>query len=208
MLKQGFRTKREAEQAAQAVLKAAAEGAVTNGTHRTVGEYLDEWLQMQQPLLRAATHHGYAICLTWKRSWPNCSVWRSTWCRQGRCSIETPRSATTRSRCELCRRSSSRRLGDGVRRGRCAHRSQSFCGRRRGVSPGTIERCRSTPRPSELTGPGQEESSAHRSSMERRGSSSSGVCVRYTLRSLLLPGLPSKLPMMTAIVVGGSVGFT
>ena len=33
-------------------------------------------------------------------------------------------------------------------------------------------------------------------------------CVRYTLRSRLLPGLPSKLPMMTAIVVGGVVGFT
>lgn len=56
--KQGFRTKREAEQAAQAVLKAATEGAVTNRSHRTVGEYLDEWLQMQQPRLRATTHHS------------------------------------------------------------------------------------------------------------------------------------------------------
>jgi hypothetical protein len=61
--KQGFRTKREAEQAAQAVLKAAAEGAVTNRTHRTVGEYLDEWLQMQQPRLRATTHHSYAMAV-------------------------------------------------------------------------------------------------------------------------------------------------
>lgn len=51
-------------------------------------------------------------------------------------------------------------------------------------------------------------SSAQLSCRERRGSSSSGVCVRYTLRSRLLPGLPSKLPMMTAIVVGGVVGFT
>jgi integrase len=61
--KQGFRTKREAEQAAQAVLKAAAEGAVTSRTHRTVGEYLDEWLQMQQPRLRATTHHSYAMAV-------------------------------------------------------------------------------------------------------------------------------------------------
>jgi integrase len=61
--KQGFRTKREAEQAAQAVLKAAAEGAVTNRTHRTVGEYLDEWLQMQRDRLRPTTHHSYAMAV-------------------------------------------------------------------------------------------------------------------------------------------------
>jgi len=61
--KQGFRTKREAEHAAQAVLKAAAEGAVTNRTHRTVGEYLDEWLQMQRDRLRPTTHPSYAMAV-------------------------------------------------------------------------------------------------------------------------------------------------
>lgn len=60
----------------------------------------------------------------------------------------------------------------------------------------------------DLADVGQVLSSAQLSCMERRGSSSSGVCVTYTLRSRLLPGLPSKLPMVRAIVVGGVVGFT
>lgn len=98
-----------------------------------------------------------------EEAWPNCSVSTLTSCQRGRCSNATPRSATTRSSCESGRRSSSRRLGDGGRRDRCDRRSTSLCVRRRHASPGTIERCRSTPRPSELADPCQAVSSAHRS---------------------------------------------
>ena len=43
--KQGFRTKREAELAVQAIVKSQLEGAVPQRSQRTVGAFLDEWLR-------------------------------------------------------------------------------------------------------------------------------------------------------------------
>lgn len=60
-VKQGFRTKREAELALAEVQKTVIDGTVVSGTSLRVGEFLDEWLAGQEVRLRPTTHYSYAV---------------------------------------------------------------------------------------------------------------------------------------------------
>ena len=62
-LRQGFRTKREAEAALEKVLAAVREGTVTTRSSMTVGEYLGEWIAGQRQRLRATTLESYEIAV-------------------------------------------------------------------------------------------------------------------------------------------------
>ncbi|MDP9463847.1 MAG: Arm DNA-binding domain-containing protein [Actinomycetota bacterium] len=53
--KQGFRTKREAELALQAIMRSHLEGGVPQRSQRTVGAFLDEWPVLQRDRLRRST---------------------------------------------------------------------------------------------------------------------------------------------------------
>ena len=54
-VKQGFRTKREAELALAEVQKTVIDGTVVSGTNLRVGDFLDEWLAGQESRLRPTT---------------------------------------------------------------------------------------------------------------------------------------------------------
>jgi integrase len=60
-VKQGFRTKREAELALAEVQKTVIDGTVVSGTNLRVGEFLDEWLAGQEARLRPTTHYSYVV---------------------------------------------------------------------------------------------------------------------------------------------------
>jgi integrase len=61
--KQGFRTKREAELAMQAIMRSSAEGKVPQRSQRTVGAFLDEWLVFQRDRLRPSTYYSYGVAI-------------------------------------------------------------------------------------------------------------------------------------------------
>jgi integrase len=59
--KQGFRTKRQAELAMQETIGAARDGVVPNRSGRALGDFLDEWLEMQKDRLRPSTLYSYQV---------------------------------------------------------------------------------------------------------------------------------------------------
>lgn len=61
MLRQGFKTKREAETALAAAQQSVEQGSVVAKSTMNVGAFLDEWLVSQQGRLKASTHHSYVI---------------------------------------------------------------------------------------------------------------------------------------------------
>lgn len=61
MLRQGFKTKREAETALAAAQQSVEQGSVVAKSSMKVGAFLDEWLVSQQGRLKASTHHSYVI---------------------------------------------------------------------------------------------------------------------------------------------------
>jgi integrase len=58
--RRGFRTLKEARAAEAALVNEFAEGTYIQPTKGTVGEWLEQWLDMRAPDLRPTTHHGYA----------------------------------------------------------------------------------------------------------------------------------------------------
>ncbi|NLE79448.1 MAG: site-specific integrase [Rhodococcus sp.] len=62
-VKQGFRTKREAELALAEVQKTVIDGTVVSGTNLRLGDFLDEWLAGQESRLRATTHYSYNVAV-------------------------------------------------------------------------------------------------------------------------------------------------
>jgi integrase len=61
MLRQGFKTKREAETALAAAQQSVEQGSVVSKSTMKVDAFLDEWLASQQGRLKASTHHSYVI---------------------------------------------------------------------------------------------------------------------------------------------------
>lgn len=61
MLRQGFKTKREAETALAAAQQSVEQGLVVAKSSMKVGVFLDEWLVSQKGRLKASTHHSYVI---------------------------------------------------------------------------------------------------------------------------------------------------
>jgi integrase len=59
--KQGFRTKRSAEEALAEAQKSVIDGSIVPNTAITLVAYLDEWLVGQKSRLRASTHHSYVL---------------------------------------------------------------------------------------------------------------------------------------------------
>jgi integrase len=63
-VKQGFRTKREAENALAGVQNTVIDGTVVATTGMRLDEYLDQWLAGQEARLRPSSHHSYVIAST------------------------------------------------------------------------------------------------------------------------------------------------
>jgi len=61
VLRQGFPTKKAAQQALSDLIGANARGAVVSRSTITVKEYLAEWLDTMKSKLRPTTHHSYAM---------------------------------------------------------------------------------------------------------------------------------------------------
>ena len=61
LVKQGFRTKREAENALTEARKSVIDGTVVANSSMRLDVFLDEWLAAQESRLRASTHHSYVI---------------------------------------------------------------------------------------------------------------------------------------------------
>jgi integrase len=61
MLRQGFKTKREAETALAAAQQSVEQGSVVSKSSMKVDAFLDEWLASQQGRLKASTHHSYVV---------------------------------------------------------------------------------------------------------------------------------------------------
>jgi integrase len=59
--KQGYRTKREAEDALKACIAETQHGPIVDRSTSTLGEYLDEWIELQTDRLRPSTLHSYRI---------------------------------------------------------------------------------------------------------------------------------------------------
>ncbi len=69
--KQGFRTKREAENALTEAQKTVIDGTVVSNSNMRLDAYLDAWLASQESRLRPSTHHSYVMAArcTWPRRW-------------------------------------------------------------------------------------------------------------------------------------------
>jgi len=61
MLRQGFKTKREAETALAAAQQSVEQCSVVSKSTMKVGAFLDQWLASQQGRLKASTHHSYVV---------------------------------------------------------------------------------------------------------------------------------------------------
>jgi len=62
--RQGFSTKREAEAALRELTSSMRDGVVTTRSMRTLGDFLDEWMELQRDRLRPTTWHSYAMAVT------------------------------------------------------------------------------------------------------------------------------------------------
>lgn len=60
-MKQGFRTKREAENALAGVQNTVIDGTVVATTGMRLDEYVDQWLAGQEARLRPSSHHSYVM---------------------------------------------------------------------------------------------------------------------------------------------------
>jgi integrase len=60
-VKQGFRTKREAENALAEAQKTVIDGTVVANSNMRLDEFLDEWLVGQEARLRPSSHHSYVM---------------------------------------------------------------------------------------------------------------------------------------------------
>ncbi len=61
--KQGFATKREAESALRDLTASVRDGTVAQRSARTLGDFLDEWLELQVNRLRPTTWYSYGIAI-------------------------------------------------------------------------------------------------------------------------------------------------
>ena len=61
--KQGFRNKRDAETALNAVLKGLEDGSTPRRSTTTLGDFLDDWLLVQKQRIRPTTWHGYEMAV-------------------------------------------------------------------------------------------------------------------------------------------------
>jgi len=61
--KQGFKTKGEAQDALNTVLKGLKDGSTPRRSSATLGEFLDDWLVVQKQRVRPTTWHGYEIAV-------------------------------------------------------------------------------------------------------------------------------------------------
>ncbi len=61
--KQGFITKRDAEAALRELSQSVDKGTLAKRSMRTLGDYLDEWHELQEDRLRPTTWHSYAIAI-------------------------------------------------------------------------------------------------------------------------------------------------
>ena len=59
--KQGFRTKREAEEALKVFIAEAQRGPLVERSTVTLGEYLDQWIELQADRRRPSTLHSYRV---------------------------------------------------------------------------------------------------------------------------------------------------
>lgn len=60
-LRQGFRTKRQAEEALAEAQKTVIDGTVVANSNIRLDEFLDEWLVGQEARLRPSSHHSYVM---------------------------------------------------------------------------------------------------------------------------------------------------
>jgi integrase len=61
LLRQSFKTKREAETALAAAQQSVEQGSVVSKSSMKVDAFLDQWLASQQGRLKASTHHSYVV---------------------------------------------------------------------------------------------------------------------------------------------------
>ena len=61
MLRQGFKTKREAETALAAAQQSVEHGTMVSKSTMNVDAFLDQWLASQRGRLKSSTHHSYVI---------------------------------------------------------------------------------------------------------------------------------------------------
>jgi integrase len=61
--KQGFRNKRDAETALNAVLKGLEDGSTPRRSSTSLGDFLDDWLLVQKQRIRPTTWHGYEMAV-------------------------------------------------------------------------------------------------------------------------------------------------
>jgi hypothetical protein len=61
MLRQGFKTKREAETALAAAQQSVEHGSVVSKSSMKIGAFLDQRLASQQGRLKASTHHSCVV---------------------------------------------------------------------------------------------------------------------------------------------------
>ena len=61
--KQGFGTRREAMLAMQEMLRSAQLGVVPQRSTKTLGEFLDEWIELQGERLRPSTRYSYEVVI-------------------------------------------------------------------------------------------------------------------------------------------------
>jgi hypothetical protein len=61
MLRQGFKTKREAETTLAAAQQSVEQGSVVSKSSMKVDAFLDQWLASQQGRLKTSTHHSYVV---------------------------------------------------------------------------------------------------------------------------------------------------
>lgn len=61
--KQGFATKREAQESMRDLMRKIDDGVTPRRSQMTLGEYLDDWLQLQRDRLRPSTWHSYDIAV-------------------------------------------------------------------------------------------------------------------------------------------------
>jgi integrase len=62
--RQGFATNREAETALRDLTSSMRDGVVPTRSVRTLGDFLDEWMELQRDRLRPTTWHSYGIAVT------------------------------------------------------------------------------------------------------------------------------------------------
>lgn len=129
LVKGGFGTKRDAEQALAELVAAAARGPLAQPSRQPLGEYLTDWLEVTRPTLSPAAWTNYRTCVDryvrpWLAELPLCAVTGSELTRHYALLLERggrhgrPLSPTT---VRTVHRVLSKALGDAVRDELLAH---------------------------------------------------------------------------------------